>query len=63
MVQAASEALFPSAGAAASPRVVQNVMFFRGTNSVVTAEQLAAELLRAETQIADGTALRVDDID
>lgn len=42
---------------------VANLKFASGTLRQVTAEQLAAEVLSADEQIASGNARRVDNID
>jgi hypothetical protein len=57
-VTQAVEALFPSEG-----RSVSNVKFFQGTRTEVSASELAHEILRADTQIRDGQAVLVEDID
>ena len=57
-IQNAVDALFPEQG-----RSVGNVKFFAGTRRDVTAQELASELLSARSQISDGTATLVADID
>lgn len=55
----AAEALFPREGNGR----IGNVKFFRGHNPVVTADQLAEQLLAATAQIEAGEAELVTDID
>jgi hypothetical protein len=54
----AANMLFPSTGASAA-----NIKFFAGTSRAVTAEQLAEQFVRAETQIRHGDAVACNDID
>ncbi|GJE74859.1 hypothetical protein [Methylorubrum suomiense] len=51
--------LFPPQGDSG----VFNVKFFRGRNREVTAEQLAEQLLSANTQVTEGRAVRVTNVD
>ena len=57
-IQNASNALFPEQG-----RSVGNVKFFMGSRREVTAHELAAEIVSARAQVANGTATLVEDID
>jgi len=57
-VTQAIEALFPNEG-----RRVSNVKFFQGTRTEVSASELAQEVLKADTQIKNGRAVLVEDID
>jgi hypothetical protein len=51
-------AFFPTGG-----QGIENVKFFLGNSRVVTAEQLADQLDRAEVQIRAGTAVRSKKLD
>ncbi len=55
----AATALFPQAG----PARVGNVKYYGGRRRIVTAEELAAQLLRADAQVREGLARRIDDLD
>lgn len=50
--------LFPSTGAQ-----VSNVKFYLGLTRSVTAEQLADQIDRADAQVRQGVATRVENID
>ncbi len=55
----AATALFPEAG----PARIRDVKFYGGRRRIVTAEELAAQLLRADAQVREGVARRVEDLD
>jgi hypothetical protein len=54
----ATDALFPSTG-----NRVGNIKFMRGRRTGVTAEQLAEQLNRADSQVREGLSTPVADID
>ena len=58
VVDLAADLLFPPEG-----RRVGNVKFFLGSRRVVTADELASEVMSAQQQIGDGRANRITDID
>jgi hypothetical protein len=55
----AATALFPEVG----PAAIGNVKFMGGTRRIVTAEELAEQLMRANAQIREGVAVRIADLD
>lgn len=57
-VERAADLLFPEMG-----RRALNVKFFDACDHNASAEELAAQIVRAEAQIASGTAELVTDID
>jgi hypothetical protein len=57
-VERAVDALFPHQGGR-----IRNVKYHHGWCPTVTAEQLAEQLLAADSQIAAGTATRITDVD
>ena len=57
-VERAADLLFPHEG-----RRALNVKFFDACEQHASAEELAAQIVRAEAQIANGTAELVADID
>lgn len=57
-LQHAARQLFPDEG-----QHVQNVKFFLGRSRDVTADQLVGQLMSANEQIENGTALRTEDLD
>jgi len=57
-IDRAADLLFPAEG-----RRTLNIKFFDACEHNVTAEELAEQIVRAEAQIANGTAELVADID
>jgi hypothetical protein len=57
-LERAANTLFPANGGH-----VANVKFFLGSSRAVTAEQLAEQLNRANSQVKAGLSTAVDDID
>ena len=57
-INRAVAALFPQNG-----EPVADIKFFKGTRSNVRAEEFATELLRADAQIKNGTAVRSETLD
>jgi hypothetical protein len=57
-IERAADLLFPATG-----RRALNVKFFDACDHNASAEELAAQIVRAEAQIANGTAELVADVD
>ena len=55
----AATALFPDSG----PARIGNLKYMSGTRRVVTAEELAEQMMRAEAQIREGAAVRITNLD
>ena len=58
-VKRATDALFPTDGSVETG----NVKFFLGSSRVVTAEQLADQLVRADAQVREGVARPLKTLD
>lgn len=58
MIDRAADLLFPETG-----RQTLNIKFFCGGEDNITAQQLAEQIVRAETQIRGGSARPVENLD